>query len=126
MNAATVTTAGRIMLSASWWLEPMRRLGLALLGLLAMTQAQAGDARLALGRQVFTEQAQPPCSLCHSLREAGASGVIGPDLDQLKPSVERVAAAVRGGVGVMPSFAASLSAEQIDAVAHYVAQATGQ
>ena len=73
MNAATVTTAGRIMLSASWWPEPMRRLGLALLGLLAMAQAQADDARLALGRQVFTEQAQPTCSLCHSLREAGAS-----------------------------------------------------
>lgn len=125
MNAATVTTAGRIMLSASWWLEPMRGLGLALLSLLAMAQVQAGDARLVLGRQVFTEQAQPSCSLCHSLREAGASGVIGPDLDQLKPSVERVAAAVRGGVGVMPSFAASLSAEQIEAVAHYVAQVAG-
>jgi mono/diheme cytochrome c family protein len=102
----------------------MRGLGLALVSLLAMAQAEAeaGDARLALGRQVFTEQAQPPCSLCHSLREAGASGTIGPDLDQLKPSVERVAAAVQGGVGVMPSFAESLSAQQIEAVAHYVAQ----
>ncbi len=126
MSAAMATTAGRIMPSASWWLEPMRGLGLALVSLLAMSQANAGDARLALGRQVFTEQAQPSCSLCHSLREAGASGVIGPDLDQLKPSVERVAAAVQGGVGVMPSFATSLSAEQIKAVAHYVAQVAGQ
>ncbi|MDX1370171.1 c-type cytochrome [Pseudomonas sp.] len=114
------------MPSALWWLEPMRGLGFALVGLLAMAQASAGDTRLALGRQVFTEQAQPSCSLCHSLREAGASGIIGPDLDQLKPSVERVAAAVQGGVGVMPSFAASLSAEQIEAVAHYVAEMAGQ
>lgn len=104
----------------------MARLAFVLASLLAMAQADAGDARLALGRQVFNEQAQPPCSLCHSLREAGASGVIGPDLDQLKPGVERVAAAVRGGVGVMPSFAASLSAQQIDAVARYVAQVAGQ
>lgn len=126
MSAAMAITAGRIMPSVLWWLEPMQGLGLALVSLLAMAQANAGDARLALGRQVFTEQAQPSCSLCHSLREAGASGVIGPDLDQLKPSVERVAAAVQGGVGVMPSFAASLSAEQIEAVAHYVAQVAGQ
>jgi mono/diheme cytochrome c family protein len=94
--------------------------------LLAMAQVSAGDARLALGRQVFSEQAQPSCSLCHSLRDAGASGIIGPDLDQLKPSVERVAAAVQGGVGVMPSFAASLSAQQIEAVAYYVTQVAGQ
>ncbi|WP_439887249.1 c-type cytochrome [Pseudomonas sp. MBLB4123] len=102
-------------------------LGLALGG--ALGPAQAGeadtdDARFALGRQVFTEQAQPSCSLCHSLRDAAAAGAIGPDLDQLKPSAERVMAAVRGGVGVMPAFAASLSAEQIEAVAHYVARAT--
>lgn len=86
----------------------------------------AEDARLALGRQVFTELAQPSCSLCHSLREAGASGVIGPDLDQLSPDATRVAAAVRGGVGVMPSFAASLSNQEIEAVADYVAQMAGQ
>lgn len=126
MTVATVTTAGRIMPSALWWSELMARLLFALASLLAAVPAGADDARLALGRQVFTEQAQPSCSLCHGLREAGASGVIGPDLDQLKPSVERVATAVRGGVGVMPSFAASLSAEQIEAVAHYVAQVAGQ
>lgn len=115
------------MRSASRWPEATRlRLSLALSGLLVVSLAEAGDARLDLGRQVFSEQAQPSCSLCHSLREAGASGVIGPDLDQLKPSAERVANAVRGGVGVMPSFAASLSAEQIEAVAHYVAQVAGR
>ncbi len=104
----------------------MRRALLILLSLVATAASSAEEGRLVLGRQVFTEQAQPSCSLCHSLRDAGASGVVGPDLDQLKPSAERVANAVRGGVGVMPSFAASLSAEQIEAVAHYVAQVAGR
>lgn len=114
------------MRSASRWPEVARLLlALAMFGSLIAPRAGA-DERLTLGRQVFSEQAQPSCSLCHSLRAAGAEGVVGPDLDQLKPSAERVAAAVRGGVGVMPSFAASLSAQQIEAVAHYVAQVAGQ
>jgi cytochrome c6 len=126
MSADTVTTVGAIMRSALWWPEQMFRLLCALASLLMAVPVGADGARLALGRQVFSEQAQPSCSICHSLREAAASGVIGPDLDQLKPSVEQVTAAVQGGVGVMPSFAASLSAEQIEAVAHYVAQVAGQ
>ncbi len=77
----------------------MRLALLALYGLLAAAPAHAEDARLALGRQVFSELAQPACGFCHSLRAAGASGVIGPDLDQLKPDAARVAAAVRGGLG---------------------------
>jgi cytochrome c6 len=47
-------------------------------------------------------------------------------LDQLKPDAARVEAAVRGGVGVMPSLAASLSDEQIAALAAYVARVAGQ
>lgn len=126
MKVATAITAGRIMRSSSRWSEAMRRTLLILLSLAAAAVSSAEEGRLVLGRQVFTEQAQPSCSLCHSLREAGASGVVGPDLDQLKPSAERVANAVRGGVGVMPSFAASLSDEQIEAVAAYVAQVAGR
>ncbi len=88
--------------------------------------AGADEALLAQGRQVFLEQAQPSCSLCHTLREAGASGAVGPDLDQLKPDAARVAAAVSNGLGVMPPFADTLSAEQIRAVAHYVSSVAGQ
>lgn len=107
---------------------PMRPT-LPLLALLLASTASAdgsGQALLAQGRQVFLEQAQPSCSLCHTLREAGANGAIGPDLDQLKPDAARVEAAVRNGLGVMPPFAESLSDEQIRAVAHYVATVTGQ
>lgn len=107
---------------------PMRPT-LTLLALLVASTASAdgeGEALLTQGRQVFLEQAQPSCSLCHTLREAGANGAIGPDLDQLKPDAARVAAAVSNGVGVMPPFADTLRAEQIRAVAHYVSSVAGQ
>lgn len=93
---------------------------------LLTTPALADEVLFAQGRQVFLEQAQPSCSLCHTLREAGASGAVGPDLDQLKPDAARVAAAVSNGIGVMPPFAESLSDEQIRAVAHYVSSVAGQ
>lgn len=96
------------------------------LPLLLATPAVADETLLAQGRQVFLEQAQPSCSLCHTLREAGASGAVGPDLDQLRPDAARVAAAVSNGLGVMPPFADTLSEEQIRAVAHYVSSVAGQ
>jgi len=89
---------------------------------LAPLAAGADDA---LGRKVFTEVAQPPCALCHTLEAAGATGNIGPSLDELKPDKQRVADMVRKGAGAMPAFEGKLTQEQIDAVAAYVAKATG-
>jgi mono/diheme cytochrome c family protein len=79
---------------------------------------------LDLGRKVFSQVAQPSCTICHTLRNADASGKIGPDLDELKPDAPRVAKAVRNGTGVMPAYT-QLTPEQIAAVAAYVASATG-
>jgi cytochrome c6 len=101
-----------------------RRLALALLIGVPAALAEATDQDAA--RTLFQQQAQPPCALCHSLRAAGASGNIGPDLDQLKPSAEQVQAALRGGLGVMPSYAESLSDEQITQLANYVSEVAGQ
>ena len=101
-------------------------LGAFVLPLLLAAPALADEALLAEGRAVFLEQAQPSCSLCHALREAGASGAIGPDLDQLKPDAARVEAAVRNGLGGMPPFSESLCDEQIRAVAAYVSSVAGQ
>jgi cytochrome c6 len=75
------------------------------------------------GRKVFNEIAQPSCALCHTLRAAGATGTIGPSLDELKPDKERALQVIRGGSGVMPAFADKLTAEQIEAVAAFVAKA---
>ena len=89
--------------------------------------AQAGDEPgLELGKQVFLEIAEPSCTICHTLADAGATGDIAPSLDDLQPSVERVETAVREGIGIMPAFEDVLTEEQIKAVAHYVATVAGQ
>jgi len=110
--------------------RPDRRAGLRALpsavGLLVAarvgaTQAGGDDAA---GRKLFTEVASPPCALCHVLAAAGTTGKIGPSLDELKPDADRVARAVKQGVGVMPPYE-SLTDEQIDVLARYVARASG-
>jgi len=89
--------------------------------------AQAQDeADLELGKQVFVEIAEPQCGICHTLADAGTTGEIGPNLDELRPSEERVQAVVRDGVDVMPAFEGLLTEEQIKAVAHYVATVAGR
>ena len=91
----------------------------------AAAQAAGGDAQLAEGRALFVGGATPACAICHTLKDAGATGSVGPVLDELRPDEDRVAAAVRGGIGAMPSFSASLTAAQIRALARYVAKASG-
>lgn len=93
--------------------------------LAAALPARADDgARLALGKKLFTS-ATPPCALCHTLKDAGTAGTIGPPLDELKPDAEQVRTALREGVGVMPSYRDKLSDEEILSLAQYVSRATG-
>jgi cytochrome c6 len=75
------------------------------------------------GKAVF---ASAGCSGCHTLKDAGATGTVGPDLDQLKPSKATVARQVTNGGGVMPSFKGQLSEAQIQAVAGYVSSVAGK
>ncbi len=75
------------------------------------------------GGQLFTSAG---CSSCHTLAAAGATGTVGPNLDQLRPSSAVVAAQVRRGGGVMPSFATSLSSAQIQSLANYIASVAGR
>lgn len=98
-------------------------IGLLLAPLACLAPAAASDDDA--GRKLFTEVAKPPCGLCHVLAAAGTTGTIGPSLDELKPDADRVARAVKQGVGVMPSFEESLTDEQIAALARYVARASG-
>ncbi|WP_309679748.1 cytochrome c [Polaromonas sp.] len=101
----------------------------ALAGLAAFTaspaSAQDDAAQLALGKKLFMQAAVPACAVCHTLKDAGASGAIGPVLDELKPDAQRVAKALRNGIGQMPSYKASLSEDQILALSQYVATASG-
>ena len=87
------------------------------------TTPPAGDAGDATaGKAVF---ASAGCSGCHTLKEAGASGTIGPNLDDAKPPYSLVIDRVTHGKGVMPSFSGSLSAADIENVAKYVSTVAG-
>ena len=81
--------------------------------------AATGDATA--GKTVFTSAG---CASCHTLKDAGAHGTIGPNLDQLKPPEARIVTQVENGGGPMPAFKGQLSAKQIQDVAAYVFTAT--
>ena len=76
-----------------------------------------------VGKEIFLGTAG--CASCHTLADAGATGNIGPNLDATKPSVELAVERVTNGAGPMPSFAETLSEEQIQEVATYVSAAAG-
>ncbi len=80
---------------------------------------------LEAGKKIFTRTAQPACTICHTFKHAGASGEIGPSLDELKPDAARVEKAVRNGIGQMPAFS-NLSDADIRLVAKYVSSVAGQ
>ena len=77
-----------------------------------------------LGKQLFSSVV-PPCGICHTLKDAGSEGAIGPILDELKPNQLRVITALNNGIGAMPSFKGKLSPEEIKATAAYVSKASG-
>ena len=93
------------------------------LALVAFSAANATNGDDA-GRRLFVKDATPPCALCHTLADAGATANVGPSLDELKPDAQRVTQAVKAGIGAMPAYT-QLSAEQIQAIARYVARASG-
>lgn len=82
-------------------------------------------AQLEVGKALFKTGAVPACAVCHTLKDAESTGAIGPNLDELKPDAQRIKKALKSGIGVMPSFAATLDDASMDAVAAYVAHATG-
>ena len=66
------------------------------------------------------------CTGCHTLKDAGSTGTVGPNLDQRKPSQSRVVDRVTNGKGLMPSFKSKLTPQQIQAVAKYVSSVAGK
>ena len=84
------------------------------------TATAAGDP--VAGKVVFTAS----CGGCHTLADAGASGSVGPNLDEAKPSVELVSDRVTNGLNGMPSFKGQLEEKQIEDVSAYVSSAAGQ
>jgi mono/diheme cytochrome c family protein len=79
----------------------------------------AGDP--AAGEAVFTSAG---CGSCHTLEAAGASGTIGPNLDDAKPDAALVVDRVTNGMGAMPAFEEQLDEQEIQDVAAYVVEST--
>jgi mono/diheme cytochrome c family protein len=65
------------------------------------------------------------CGTCHTLRAANATGLFGPDLDEVRPSAARVRRMIRTGSldGIMPSRL--LRGREARDMAEYVAGVAG-
>src|SRR4051794_33888508 len=83
------------------------------------------------GKTLFTSAAKPAaCSSCHTLKDAGSTATVGPDLDKVVPqlteadirsSIKTPDAKITPGFqpGIMPDFGQTLSDAQIDALVKY-------
>jgi cytochrome c553 len=84
---------------------------------------KATSGAAAQGKLIFTQT----CGTCHTLKDAGTSGQVGPVLDQVKPDKKRVLNAIKiggRGSGAMP--ANLVSGKEAEAVAEYVSSVAGK
>ena len=85
------------------------------------TGGGSSGADVAAGKTSFVAT----CGACHTLKDAGTSGNVGPDLDSLAPlSEETVAKQIENGGGAMP--AKLLTGQDAANVAAYVASVAGK
>src|SRR5918992_1237691 len=96
----------------------MRSRLLLALGVVLLMGCGGGDKPDGPGAEGF---ASAGCGNCHTFEPARAKGTVGPNLDRAHVNAGQVVAKVRGGGGGMPTFAGSLSARDIRAVAEFVA-----
>jgi mono/diheme cytochrome c family protein len=75
------------------------------------------------GKALFASQG---CGSCHTLGAAGSSGNVGPNLDDAKPTFDKVVTQVTNGGGGMPAFKGRLTDAQIKAVATFVSKNAGK
>jgi mono/diheme cytochrome c family protein len=87
------------------------------------TTTGGGGSAAPDGKAVF---AKAGCGGCHTLKDAGSTGNVGPNLDQLKPPEAIVEHQVTFGGSVMPAFKNTLSPAEIKAVAKYVSSVAGK
>jgi mono/diheme cytochrome c family protein len=87
---------------------------------ISVPKAPVGDA--AAGKVVFKGSAG--CFGCHTLNDAGATGNVGPNLDETKPDKAKILDRVVHGKAPMPAFKGQLTDKQIADVVEYVYSAT--
>ena len=76
------------------------------------------------GKEIFLGAGN--CAACHTLSDAGSNAMVGPNLNEIRPDIQRTIMAVKNGIGVMPAMEGILSNEEIEAVAHYVSVSVEQ
>ena len=91
--------------------------------LISFTLNVKADDNLSIGKDIFLNKAV--CSSCHMLEDAGSNGMIGPNLDQIRPDKNRVMMTVKNGIGIMPAYEGELTLEEIEAVSIYVSTVAG-
>jgi len=90
-------------------------------GSTATTTGGSSGADLAAGKTAFTAT----CGGCHTLKDAGTTGKVGPDLDSLAPlTSERVAKQIANGGQIMPPKL--LTGKDATNTAAYVASVAGK
>jgi mono/diheme cytochrome c family protein len=77
----------------------------------------------AAGKIVF-KSPTASCFGCHTLKDAGSTGTIGPNLDDKKPAKALILERVLNGKSPMPAFKGTLTEKQIADVVAYVYSAT--
>ena len=92
--------------------------------LLIFSSTVFADDKMVIGLDVYNNKAQ--CGTCHTLQAAGSEENIGPNLDQLKPTIPQIIYAVTNGIGVMQAWEGILTDEEIEAVAYYVFNSTNK
>jgi cytochrome c553 len=90
----------------------------------ALLLAGCGGARQSVKTSGAAEFKEAGCGSCHTLAAARTHGVIGPNLDELRPDYATVLRQVLRGGGGMPSFRGKLSARSVRALAAYVSKAS--
>ena len=92
-----------------------------ILTFISLTSFSNSDEIFSKGKEIFLNNGA--CATCHMLSDAKSSGMIGPNLDEIRPDKNRVVIAVTRGIGVMPAFEGILSDDEIEAVSYYVSKA---
>lgn len=81
----------------------------------------ADVAQLAAGKQLFEDWG---CASCHALKDAGASGHIGPAFDgNAALTKEYTVGRITNGQGAMPSFGGLMTDEEIAVLSDYIVAA---
>jgi mono/diheme cytochrome c family protein len=82
----------------------------------------SAEGDVAAGKEVFDSAG---CASCHTLSQAGATGTVGPNLNESTINLEGAIAQITDGGGGMPPFGSQLSQEQIRDVAAFVVSSEG-